>query len=159
MISILFVCLGNICRSPLGEAIFRAKAQAHGLNCEVDSAGLIDYHAGELADPRMRRHAAAHGYSLTHRSRPIEPADFARFDFIVAMDAQNRRGILREEERARSRGIEVRAQLLMAADFLTAHTAPDVPDPYYGDADAFEWAIELLEDACNGLLDHIGRAQ
>jgi len=155
MFSILFVCLGNICRSPLGETIFRAMAHERGLDCEVDSAGLIGYHAGEMADPRMRRHAAAHGYHITHRSRPIEPADFARFDYVVAMDEQNRRGILREAERARSRGIEVRAELLMAADFLTAHTAPDVPDPYYGGDADFEWAITLLEDACNGLLNHL----
>ena len=92
---ILFVCLGNICRSVTAEEIFRVLARKAGREnqFEIDSAGIIDYHRGELADPRMREHAKRHGYILTHRSRPIVTADFLRFDLIVAMDAQNVRAL------------------------------------------------------------------
>ena len=88
---ILFVCLGNICRSCTAEEIFRTLARRAGLDSryEVDSAGIIDYHEGELPDARMRQTALRHGYRLTHRSRPIRPADFERFDLIIGMDDRN----------------------------------------------------------------------
>ena len=91
MTRILFVCLGNICRSCTAEEVFRTLASQAGRSeaFEADSAGIIDYHEGELPDARMRRHALQHGYRLTHRSRPIRPADFERFDLIIGMDDRN----------------------------------------------------------------------
>lgn len=151
MTSILFICLGNICRSCTAEEIFRTLASRAGRSSDfiVDSAGLIDYHEGELPDERMRRHAAAHGYCLTHRSRPIRTSDFQRFDLIVAMDEANRERLLRmapDEEAAR--------KVVMMASYLQHHEGQTVvPDPYYGGESGFEWVIELLEDACSGLLD------
>ena len=151
MTSILFVCLGNICRSCTAEEIFRTLAESKqaGHLFDVDSAGLIDYHEGELPDIRMRQHAARHGYKLTHRSPPVSEADFDRFDWIVGMDEQNRERLLRlactEEQRDK---------VIMMADFLTHHPGhTTIPDPYYGGAEGFELVIELLEDACQGLLD------
>ena len=82
---ILFVCLGNICRSPLAEGVLKEMCAERGLDWEIDSAGLIDYHKGELPDPRMMTTAERHGYKLTHRSRPVETADFEKFDYIIGM--------------------------------------------------------------------------
>ena len=94
---ILFICLGNICRSVTAEEIFRQYLQRNGLDAgvEVDSAGMIDYHEGELADPRMRKHAFDRGYKLTHRSRPVVERDFYEFDYMVVMDEDNVRRLQR----------------------------------------------------------------
>lgn len=148
--SILFICLGNICRSCTAEEIFRTLARNAGLSDHyvVDSAGLIDYHEGELPDARMRRHAHKHGYELTHRSRPIRSEDFSRFDLIVAMDHQNRQQLLRL-----ARTEAERQKVVMITDYLRSHPDADtVPDPYYGGESGFEFVIELLEDACEGML-------
>lgn len=148
MIKILFVCLGNICRSVTAEEIFRTMVNKAG--CEsafhIDSAGLIDYHEGELADSRMRKHAAAHGYRLTHRSRPVCASDFERFDYVVAMDENNVRELQRRSPEP------YRAKIVRMADYLVHHEASYIPDPYYGSDKDFEWVIELLEDACEELL-------
>ena len=109
---------------------------------------MIDYHEGELADVRMRKHAAAHGYHLSHRSRPMKAEDFETFDRIVAMDADNLRRL-----RALCPDEALMSKVVLLSDFLTAH--PDqhsIPDPYYGESDAFEYVIELCEDACAELL-------
>lgn len=153
MTHILFVCLGNICRSSAAEEVFRTLVARRGLSAQfaVDSAGLIDYHEGELSDPRMIRHAARRGYRLTHRSRPVTVADFARFHYIVGMDERNMQGLTRLAARAP----HVEAQMLRMADFLTAHTADLIPDPYYGDDADFEHVLDLLEDAAQGLLDNL----
>ena len=143
---ILFICLGNICRSCTAEEIFRslAIAQGYGENYEIDSAGLIDYHEGELPDGRMRRIAARHGYQLTHRSRPVTTADFDYFDWVVAMDDNNR---IRLCELASTDA--QRAKIISMADYLTQHpTYSFIPDPYYGGDADFELVVELLEDAC-----------
>lgn len=146
---ILFVCLGNICRSVAAEEVFRHTVAKVGRadEFELDSAGLIDYHQGELADPRMRSHAARRGYRLTHRSRPVMAADFARFDWVIGMDAANLRGL-----RALARTEAEEKKILLMADFLTEHTDNHVPDPYYGGAEDFEHVLDLLEDASRGLL-------
>lgn len=151
---VLFICLGNICRSVAAEAVFRAMAEAAGCGEAVtaDSAGLIDCHEDELADPRMRRHAAARGYRLTHRSRPVCRKDFDRFDLIVVMDASNERGL-----RATAPSPEAMKKVVHLTDYLTAHKADSVPDPYYGDDSAFEHVLDLIEDACAGLLDALCR--
>jgi protein-tyrosine phosphatase len=150
--SLLFICLGNICRSVTAEEIFRVLARKAGREnqFEIDSAGIIDYHRGELADPRMREHAKRHGYILTHRSRPIVTADFLRFGLIVAMDAQNVRALKQAAPNA-----ECCKKIVEMASFLTQHNAAFIPDPYYGEDDDFEEVVELLEDACQGLLQNI----
>lgn len=149
---VLFLCLGNICRSVAAEEVFRTQVQSAGMEnqVEVDSAGLIDYHEGELADPRMRRHSARRGYRLTHRSRPVRARDFRDFDMIVAMDAANVRGL-----RAVAPTEKDMEKVVMMADFLTRHVADSVPDPYYGGESDFEYVLDLLEDACQGLLQEL----
>lgn len=147
----LFICLGNICRSCTAEEIFRSKAIEAGCSeeFEIDSAGLIDYHEGELPDERMRRIAQKHGYTLTHRSRPVKLEDFDHFDWIVAMDHKNR---IRLENLARTP--QQCSKIIMMAQFLRHHKEiTHIPDPYYGTEKDFELVIELLEDACQGLLD------
>ena len=150
---ILFVCLGNICRSPMAEAVFDKYVEERDLRDkfeEVDSAGLIDYHEGDLPDKRMRRHASAHGYYLTHRSRPIELSDFDKFDYVVGMDGNNRHSLLAMAETP-----DKQAKVLDMASFLTHHQSATIPDPYYGGDAGFEHVIELLEDACEGLLNRL----
>lgn len=150
-VNVLFVCLGNICRSCTAEEIFRTMATraGHAADYRIDSAGLIDYHEGELPDERMRRTAARHGYNLTHRSRPVKLDDFERFDYIVAMDGRNREKLMRLAQTD-----EQRKKIVMMADFfMNKHGDCDyIPDPYYGTERDFELVIELLEDACEGLL-------
>lgn len=150
--SILFVCLGNICRSPAAEKIMQHFAQkAEGeITISAASAGLIAYHQGELPDPRMRKHAAQRGYNLNHRSRPIQTEDFYDFDLIVGMDESN---IDRLHQLAPSP--EEEQKICRMADFLQHHEADHIPDPYYGGANGFEHVLDLLEDACQGLTEAI----
>lgn len=148
---ILFICLGNICRSCTAEEVFRTLVKRAGLeaNFMIDSAGLINYHEGELPDPRMRHHAHNHGYNLTHHSRPITTDDFYTFDLIVAMDTQNRQRLLHLAPTT-----EAEKKVVMMANYLHHHPdATYIPDPYYGGDADFELVIELLEDACAGLLN------
>ena len=148
---ILFVCLGNICRSCTSEEIFRTLARRAGLDSryEVDSAGIIDYHEGELPDARMRQTALRHGYRLTHRSRPIRPADFERFDLIIGMDDRNC-----DKLRRLAPTEEGKQKVAAMASYLRHHPeAGFIPDPYYGTEADFELVVELLEDACEGLLE------
>lgn len=154
---ILFVCLGNICRSCTAEEIFRVKANAVGRTdyYDVDSAGLINYHEGELPDERMRRTAQKHGYTLTHRSRPVAAKDFEEFDLIVAMDLRNREKLERMAQTP-----EQRQKIVMMADYLgrQGRTYTYIPDPYYGTERDFEQVVLLLEDACEGLLEKTSSA-
>ena len=142
---ILFVCLGNICRSPAAEEVMRVMARERGVEhrLELDSAGLYGGHAGEPADKRMRVHAVRRGYTLTHRSRPVSEADFEKFDLIVAMDASNCRGL-----KALAPTVEDERKIVMMTDFCRLHPYYDhVPDPYYEGAEGFELVLDLLEDA------------
>ena len=149
--NILFICLGNICRSPLTEEVFRQKVKNAGRTADfplIDSAGMIDSHEGELPDHRMRQQAAAQGYALTHHSRPMTAEDFQTFDRIVAMDADNLRRL-----REKCPEPELMNKVVLLSDFLTQH--PDfssIPDPYYGTLADFDLVIELCEDACTELL-------
>ncbi len=149
---ILFICLGNICRSCTAEEIFRTLAAEQSdlkQRYTVDSAGIIDYHEGELPDSRMRAHARKHGYELTHRSRPILPEDFHKFNLIVAMDNRNYDKLQRM---AYAEGVDESIVVKMA-DYLQHHPEhKSIPDPYYGTERDFELVIELLEDACQNLL-------
>lgn len=144
---ILFVCLGNICRSVAAQHVFERFAAEAGLDAEADSAGLIDFHAGELADERMRLVASRRGYRLTHRSRPVTAADFARFDLILGMDRRNV-----DKLRQLAPSLEASVKVGRMADYLTQHVADYIPDPYYDGPEAFDYVIDLLEDACAGLV-------
>ena len=146
---ILFVCLGNICRSSSAEEIMRTFIQRKGWEdlIEVDSAGILNYHQGELPDSRMRMHASRRGYSLTHRSRPVCTADFWDFDLIIGMDDRNIQDL---KDRAPS--LEAEKKICRMTDFCRNKVVDYVPDPYYGGAQGFENVLDILEDACEGLL-------
>jgi len=152
-VSVLFVCLGNICRSPLAEGIFAALAKERGVEGEfhVDSAGTAAYHCGEPADSRSAAVAADHGIRLTGVARQVTPRDFERFDIIVAMDRSNRRSLERLRRRVRG-GL---AEIVMMRDYDPGARDPDVPDPYYGGPEGFERVFRILERACSGLLDEL----
>lgn len=147
---VLMVCMGNICRSPTAEGVLRGKLEAAGLAqvVEVDSAGTHGYHAGEPPDPRAQKHAAARGYDLGRlRARRVSRDDFRRFDFILAMDAQNLEAL---QDLAPPDG---RAQVAKLMQYAQRHPGVDeVPDPYYGPPAGFERVLDLVEDACEGLV-------
>jgi protein-tyrosine phosphatase len=148
---ILFVCSGNICRSPLAEALFRHKAEEAGLGArfDVDSAGTHDYHEGQPADPRACRVGQRHGLDVTSIARPVVDKDFDRFDMIVAMDRSHRR-----ELRARA-GRALAAKIHLMRDFDPDSVGHDVPDPYYDGEPEFEKVLSILEPACRGLLESL----
>lgn len=116
----------------------------------VDSAGILSYHQGELPDPRMRAHAARRGYTLTHRSRPVTTDDFYDFDLIIGMDDRNV-----DDLRERAPGVEEEAKIHRMVDYCVHKVVDYVPDPYYGGASGFENVLDILEDACAGLLEAI----
>ncbi|WP_291861616.1 low molecular weight protein-tyrosine-phosphatase [Marinilabilia sp.] len=150
---ILFVCLGNICRSPSAEAVFKGYIEKEGLNDKffIDSAGITDYHAGAPADARMQRHAIKRGYNLDSISRPVNPAtDFREFDMIIGMDNQNMRDL---EQLAAGTGAVTK--IFKMTDFCSNCPHDEVPDPYYGGNDGFELVLDLLESACGGLLNFL----
>lgn len=156
-IRLLFVCLGNICRSPSAEAVMKKLARQAGLEnrLEIDSAGLTGYHEGEQADPRMRTHAARRGYVLDSISRPVRPADFYDFDLLIGMDDRNV-----EELKRRAPDLETTAKVRQMTEFSRHKLYDYVPDPYYSGAEDFELVLDLLEDACGGLLESlIGEAK
>lgn len=149
MKKILFVCLGNICRSPMAEGVMHRLVEERGLEKEfvIDSAGTSGYHQGDLPDSRMRAHASRRGYNLTHRSRRVRTEDFYDFDLIIGMDDNN---IADLQDRVPS--IEATKKIHRMTDYSTRIAADHVPDPYYGGDAGFEYVIDLLEDACSGLL-------
>lgn len=150
---ILFVCLGNICRSPAAEGIMRHLVELRGMVhlFDIDSAGIGGWHVGQLPDARMRRHGARHGYDFCSRARQFCTADFERFDLIVGMDEENMYDL-----RRKARSDADREKLTCMADYLRHHPGQQtVPDPYYGGESDFELVIELLEDACEGLLEEM----
>lgn len=152
---ILFVCLGNICRSPAAEAVLCGLAEKNGMDAtlQVDSAGTYGGHAGDLPDSRMRAAAQRRGYILTHRARKIVEEDFARFDMIVVMDEMNYEDVHRL---APSR--TAAEKIFRMTDFCHRH--PDrhyVPDPYYEGHEGFELVLDLLEDGCEGILEYLAK--
>jgi protein-tyrosine phosphatase len=148
---ILFVCLGNICRSPAAEGVMRKLLEEAGVTgVEVDSAGIISMHEGKRADLRMRRAAAARGVELVGRARPVRVSDLREFDLVVAMDRSNL-AALRGLEGAAEHGHKLRA----LCGWCREHEDEEVPDPYYGGAEGFERVLDLLFDGCAGLLDEV----
>jgi protein-tyrosine phosphatase len=145
---LLFVCSGNICRSPLAEALFRRFAQDEGLEgaFELDSAGTHDLHEGDQADPRTRRVAKRHGVRVDSIARPVRDSDFRSFDLILAMD----RGHLRELRARAPQGDREKIRLMR--DFDEPGSGADVPDPYYGGEDGFEEIFGMLSTCCRNLL-------
>jgi protein-tyrosine phosphatase len=150
---VLFVCLGNICRSPSAEAVFNGIIKKNGLqkHFEVDSAGTSGWHTGEPADKRMQSHAIKRDYNLTSVSRKFNPhTDFAYFDYIIGMDDENMRNL-----RNMATSKEDTQKLYKMTTFCKQYDYEEVPDPYYGGATGFELVLDLLEDACEGLLSYI----
>ena len=153
---ILFVCLGNICRSSSAEGVMKHLLEESGLGTEfvVDSAGISSYHQGELPDSRMRAHAIRRGYELTHRSRSVRTEDFYNFDLIIGMDDRNI-----DDLKDRAPSPEEWKKIHLMTEYCTRFTHADhVPDPYYGGAEGFEYVLDLLEDACAGLLERISQS-
>lgn len=149
---ILFVCLGNICRSPTAEAVFRAVAarDAPELTIEVDSAGTAGYHIGEPPDARTRQAASRRGYDMSPlRARVVEPRDFEDFDLILAMDRENLNVLKRRAPEQR------RDRVRLFLEFVPEATVTEVPDPYYGGPNGFEEVLDLVEAATQGLLQHL----
>jgi len=146
---ILFVCMGNICRSPAAEGVFRKMIEDAGLKdrVRIDSAGTISHHTGEPPDPRMSEAAAARGYRLNGRARRIKPSDFKDFDLILTMDRKNHQDVLRLHPEGESTALTH-----PFCDFCTTHAEAEVPDPYYGGYDGFDRVLDLLEDGCSELL-------
>ena len=150
MVSVLFVCLGNICRSPAAEGIFSAMTEKKGLQqyFSIESAGTSGYHQGEPADSRMRQHAQKRGYQLLSRSRPFcHPEDFEQFDYILAMDDSNYQNLLSltPEEKYHDK---IHKMMSYAPNF----TEKEVPDPYYSGERGFERVLDILEEACRNFL-------
>ena len=152
MIRVLFVCMGNICRSPCAEGImqFLIKEQGQENEIECDSAGTIDYHQGDSADLRMREHASLRGYELDSISRKFIFEDFQNFDWIITMDENNF-----SQVSMRDHNNKFTHKIKRITDFCQVSRITSVPDPYYGGDQGFETVIDILEDACGGLLKYL----
>jgi protein-tyrosine phosphatase len=154
MLKICFVCLGNICRSPTAEGVMQKLLADAGLadRVAVDSAGTAGYHSGEQADRRSRAAAKARGIELTSRARRFETADWGRFDYVLAMDADN------HSDLADQAPAEHRHKLFLLREFDPKKSKDlDVPDPYYGGSSGFETVLDICDAACRGFLAHIKR--
>lgn len=146
---VLFVCLGNICRSPTAEAVFRYKANAAGLDVGIDSAGTGGWHEGELPDARARESGGRRGYSFAGQTaRAVKEKDFLEFDLILAMDRRNYSDLI-----AKAPGTQV-GKIRLFLDFGSSEEK-EVPDPYYGGPDGFEHVLDLIEEASDGLITHL----
>lgn len=144
---VLFVCLGNICRSPLAEALFRQHVEERGLNdkYEIDSCGTAAYHIGDEPDARSRANARQNGLEYTHRGRQIEEADFENFDLILAMDISN-------EAHLKQLNRDGKAKIELMRSYDPGHEGTDVPDPYYGGEQGFQRVYDILDRATAKLL-------
>jgi len=159
---VLFVCLGNICRSPTAEAVFRRKAEQAGWGAllQADSAGTAAWHTGKAPDARSQQHGRVRGYDLSGLlARQVMPADFADFDHILAMDADNLAELRRLRQQAMASGQGVRASLGLLLDESPDTAGCDVPDPYYGGDAGFEKVLDLVETATDSLLRRLLKAR
>ena len=149
---VLFVCLGNICRSPAAHGIFEHIVRENGMEdkIEVDSAGTYGGHRGELPDRRMRNAALYRGYALTHCSRQVSSLDFLDFDLIIAMDDNNYEDLMHLAP-----SVEASRKIRRMADYFTTHKISYVPDPYYMGVEGFTHVLDLLEEGCQNLYEKI----
>ncbi|CAN1208941.1 low molecular weight protein-tyrosine-phosphatase [Tumidithrix helvetica PCC 7403] len=152
---LLFVCLGNICRSPSAENIMNHLVEKAGLSDRItcDSAGTAGYHVGAMPDRRMNVAAQKRGLTLVGSARQFEPSDLVNFDLILAMDKHNYRDILSLDPSGK-----YAHKVKMMCDYCQTHSDREVPDPYYGGVSGFDYAIDLLFDACDGLLKSLPQA-
>lgn len=152
-VRVVFVCLGNICRSPTAEGVFRHLVVESGLQqkIDIDSAGTGGWHVGEPPDRRATAAARARGVTLTGRARKFDPRDFETFDFVIAMDTSNREVL---EEFAVTEVYRSKLYLMRSFD-AESETGASVPDPYYGGADGFDQVFDICMASAQGLLDHI----
>jgi protein-tyrosine phosphatase len=148
-VKILFVCLGNICRSPTAEAVFRQLATERGLSgrLEIDSAGTGDWHIGQPPDPRATEAAARNGIELTGTARQVRPSDINEFDLVVAMDSSNHADLVAMADGAFEHIVLLREP--------ASEDSPDVPDPYFGGEDGFDEALAIIRRNCQALLDRV----
>lgn len=151
-IRLLFVCLGNICRSPAADGVMQHFLKREGLekNVTVDSAGMVNYHVGSLPDERMRRCAAKRGITLDHLGKHFIKELFAQFDLILVMDEANLRDVRQLDPSGESM-----AKVKLFAGFCTRHHLREVPDPYTGEESDFEFVLDLVEDGCTELVRRI----
>ena len=152
MIKVLFICLGNICRSPLAEAIFKHKAKEANLLhlFEVDSCGTGDYHIGSQPDPRTIKVAHKNGVEIFHACRQLIPDDLAYFDYLLAMDSSNYRNIMRMAEQG-----TVENKVKLMRDFDPGHQGTEVPDPYHGGDRDFQEVFDILNRSLDGFIKHL----
>ena len=156
MVKVLFVCMGNICRSPTAEGVFRHKVSEAGLEDQIhiDSAGTVAYHVGHPPDPRAQKAAEKRGFDLgSQRARRVSSKDFEDFDLVIAMDSDN----LYELEMICPPGYEDRLHMFL--NFAQNTRETEVPDPYYGGSGGFETVLDMIEDAAEGLLQHLQEQQ
>jgi protein-tyrosine phosphatase len=148
--SVLFVCLGNICRSPAAEGVFQSVVRKLALEDQfrIESAGTIGYHAGRGADPRMIQAAQQRGYQLLSRSRQVNYQDLDQFELVIPMDRDNQQDLLLVHASPKS-------EMKLLSEFLDSSWPTDVPDPYYGGEDGFEYVLDMLEAACPVILDYL----
>ena len=153
MVKILFVCLGNICRSPAAEGVMKHLLRRYDLEKKVycESAGTSAYHCGELPDSRMRGHALRRGLTLDSLARQFEKDDFQKFDYIVTMDRSNYKNVMSLDP-----SHEFAEKVIPMAHLCHKMSITEVPDPYSGGPEGFEEVLDIVEDGCRGLLDKLG---
>lgn len=156
-VSLSFVCLGNICRSPTAAGVMRHLVAEAGLThaVAVESAGTGGWHEGELPDDRARAEARARGVDIDDPARQFQPADFDRLDLVLAMDRENERNLLRLARRHDGDDVGGSKVRLLRSFDPAAPDGAEVPDPYYGGVDGFAEVFDLIDAACRGLLDHL----
>lgn len=151
---LIFLCMGNICRSPAAHCVFQHMVDQAGLSehFEIESAGTIGFHVGQAPDRRMQQVMRARGIPVIGRSKQLDRFDLEHYDLILAMDKDNRDGAL-----ALARGQAQADKVKLFCDYCTAHSETEVPDPYYGGDQGFERVMDLIEDGCRGLLQACSR--
>lgn len=154
MIRILFVCLGNICRSAAAEAIMKSIVAEHHADDQffIDSAGILNYHEGDMADPRMRKYASERGYNVTSISRPVRISDYDDFDLIIGMDDSNVESLIDN-----AMTLQQKNKIHQMSEYLEKYDDDYIPDPYYGGLSGFERVIDLLEDSCEVLFNQLNK--